>query len=65
MNSLLSEKQKMWMAVLIGIISQSIAIVAAVLTEGTTKTVLLVIGAIVGVIGSAFGVYKVVNKATV
>lgn len=61
MTNLLSDKQKAWAGFIIGFLSQVCSIIAAVLTEGTTKVVLLTAGGILGTLGVMLGVYKTTN----
>lgn len=62
MNALLSDKQKAWAGFIVSLLSYTCAAVAAVLAEGVVKTVLLVIGGIIGTAGVYLGVYKTTNK---
>lgn len=62
MNDLLSDKQKAWAAFIIGTLTQSIAIVAAIITDGDTRAILFVVSGIAGSIGAGLGVYKIKNQ---
>lgn len=62
MNNLLSDKQKAWAAFIIGTLTQAIAIVAAIITDGSTREILFVISGIAGSVGAGLGVYGIKNQ---
>jgi hypothetical protein len=62
MSDLLSDKQKAWAGLIIGFLAQAASIIGATLMEGTPKTVLLTVGALIGTLGVMLGVYKITNK---
>ena len=61
----LTGPQKAWAAFVISLVLSVLTAVSQALTDGTVKTVLLIVGVAVTSIGTGLGVYQVSNQPKV
>lgn len=61
----LTTNAKAWAGFIISLLLSILAAVVAVLTEGTTKTVLTIVMVAVTAVGTGLGVYQVSNRPKV